>query len=75
MDECGTLPLENSHTKKFSQSRTKSFLERRKSSINFREGKRKSTLNNPIAFSQTSIMTLVSRDFLILHDSIRLKSS
>lgn len=62
--ERGALPLENSHTGKFSQSRTKSFMDRRKSSVSFREGKRKSTLNNPIAFSRTSIMTQVRNQFL-----------
>ncbi|KAG0560151.1 hypothetical protein KC19_10G157400 [Ceratodon purpureus] len=49
--------LENSHTGRFSQSRTKSFLDRRKSSVSFAAGRKKSSLINAIAFSRTSIMT------------------
>lgn len=52
------LEPENSHTGKFSQERTKSFLDRRKSGVSFRDGHRNSSLN-AIAFSKQSIMTQV----------------
>lgn len=56
----GPNALENSHTGRFSQSRTKSFLERRKSSVSFAAGRKKSSLINAVAFNRTSILTEVS---------------
>lgn len=58
-----SMPPENSKTGQFSQTRSKSFMDRRKSSVSFRESRRKSSLNNSIAFNRTSIMTQVSNVF------------
>jgi hypothetical protein len=60
----GPNTLENSHTGRFSQSRTKSFLERRKSSVSFAAGRKKSSLINAVAFSRTSILTEVSNQLV-----------
>lgn len=53
-----SMAAENSHTPQYSQTRNPSFIERRKSSVSFREGKRKSS-TLAIAFTRNSICTEV----------------
>ncbi|KAG0611647.1 hypothetical protein M758_7G155000 [Ceratodon purpureus] len=51
------LEPENSHTGKFSQERTKSFMDRRKTSVSFSEGVHRKSSANAVAFNRQSIMT------------------
>lgn len=53
-----SMAAENSHTAQYSQARNSSFMERRKSSVSFREGKRKSS-TLAVAFTRNSICTEV----------------